>query len=99
MFNLRRGVVDFDVRKCICRTLIPNQHRITLRIVSALFGSRSHFDKPSISIVRLISCNPFRDDRRARIFPDVDHLCSRIGLHVSICQCNRIKFTYRIIPL
>src|SRR5947207_2557804 len=93
-----RGVIHhLDVRKSIRATVTANQHRIALSVVPRVLGLRHDLYQPAIAVVRSARGDALRDDRRARVLPKMNHLCSGVGFLRVISQGYRIQLADRVI--
>jgi len=54
--------------------LAADKQRVTLRVVARVRGPGVHADEPAIGVLRLAGADALRDDPRARVFTQMDHL-------------------------
>ena len=98
MLHLTGGISHFNIGKRIGRTLITHEHGIALGVITCSGCPWSNFDQSAIAVMRTSAEIPF-DTIVERVFFQMDHFCSGIGLHIPICQRDRIKFSNRMISL
>ncbi len=91
MFDLRRRVFDFHVRKRVCAAGLTDQQRVTLGMITSAFGLRHDTDQPAVRLLCLAGRNTFRDDRRARVASDMNHFGSGVGLLQVVRYSDGIK--------
>ena len=91
------GVFDFDIREGVRAALFADQQRVALGVVACAFGTRCHFHQPAITVLAASCRNSFGNNAATRIFTQVDHFCSRIGLLKIIGNRHRIKLAHGVV--
>jgi len=97
MFYLSRRILDFQVRERMCPTFVPQQQRITLRIITGILAALHHFHFSPVRVTAEPGGDTFRNDPATGIVTDMNHLCTGIRLLIIIGNRYRIKLTYRAI--
>ena len=93
MLHMSSGVVDFYVWKCMGTALIPEQHRIALRVIPCLCCVPANLNKATISILPMPGRNSLRHNIAAGVLADVDHLCASVSLLSFPGQRDGIELT------
>ncbi len=97
MLKLDGTVRGFNIRKGVGATFVANQHAVTLTVIPGIGRALEHLDLAPVTVAGMISANALGNDAGACVFADVDHLGSRIGLHVSVGQRYRVELPDGII--
>ena len=88
MFELSRWRVTFNIGHGMRAALIADQKTVTLRKVSRAGGFPVRGYQSAIRRVGFPGADPLRDHTRARIFAQMDHFGSGIGLLEAISDRN-----------
>src|SRR5690349_16415221 len=99
MLERRSVVLDFDIRKRVGSALIPDQHRIALRVVPRPLGARKNLDLTAIRIISAAGADSLRNDVRLRVLADVNHLRAGVSLLTIVHDSNRVELTGGIVAL
>ena len=97
MLQYRRGVIRVDDGEGMCATPVANEQRIALRVVTRIIRTLSHANKTSIGILRPTRRDTLRDDARAGVLADVNHLSARIGLLIVVGHGHGVELARRVI--
>src|SRR5438094_5613064 len=99
MLNLRAVIHHLDIRKGIRSGVGTNQHRVTLRVVPGIHCLWHNLHQTAIAVVGMPGRNAFRNNRRAGVLAEVNHLRARVRLLGVIRKRHRIELTNRIVAL
>ncbi len=80
----RRGVAHVEVGEGVRAALVPDQHRIALRVVACVRCVLENLDLPAVRVLAVSGRDALGDDGRAGVFSDVYHLGAGIGLLVVV---------------
>ena len=97
MFDFCRRVFDFHVGKRVCPTVLADEQRVALRVIASAGRLRHDAYQAAVGLLRITGGDTFRDDRRARIAPDMNHFGARIGLLQVVGHRDRVEFTDRVV--
>ena len=84
MLDFNAVVLDLDVGEGVGLGVVADQHRIALGIVASTHRARSDFHETPIAIAGMSGADAFGNDRTSRVFADVDHFASGVGLLVIV---------------
>src|SRR5262249_55067997 len=99
VLDLRRIVTDLDVRESVRAGMAADQQAVALRLIPRSLGLRQYLHQTAIAVVRMPRRDALRNDPAARVFADVDHLRSGVGLLPVVRQRDRIELPDRIVAL
>src|SRR5215208_1000949 len=99
VLDARRVVHDLDVRERVRARAPADEHRVALRVVARALRPGQHLDEPAVRVVRLARRDALRDDGRARVLPDVDHLRAGVGLLRVVRQGDRVELADGVVAL
>src|SRR5690349_19167175 len=97
MLDLGRRIAYLDIGYGVRAAAVTDQQRVALRVVAGALRPRLHPNEPTIGVLAAPGRNAFRDDRRARIAPDMDHLRAGVGLLPVVGDRYRIEFANRVV--
>src|SRR5205823_11981429 len=97
VLDLGRGIAHLDVGHGVRAATVADQERVALRVVARRLGPRLHPHEPAIGILPAAGRDALRDDCRACVAPDMDHLGAGIGLLTVIGNRDRIEFADRVV--
>lgn len=84
MFDFDAVVLDLDVGEGVGLGVIADEHGVALGIVSGTHCARSDFHEAPIAVAGMSGADAFGDYGASRVFADVDHFASGVGLLVII---------------
>jgi hypothetical protein len=88
VLELRRAVLDLDVRERVRAALAAEQHRIALRVVARAGRRLRHLDQAAIGVLAVPRRDALADDRAAGVLAHVDHLRTGVGLLVLLLSAT-----------
>src|SRR5215212_6228586 len=74
VLDARRVVHHLDVGERVRARAAADEHRVALRVVARALRAGKNLDEAAVRVVRLARRDALRDDGRARVLPDVNHL-------------------------
>ena len=98
MLKHRRSIARLNIRHRMRPTAIADQQAVTLGKVPRALGGARRLDQAAIGLVRASGRNALRDDARAGILADVDHLGARIGLLHVVGNRDGVKLALAFSP-
>ena len=84
MFDFDAVVLDLDVGEGVGLGVIADEHGVALGIVSGTHCARSDFHEAPIAVAGMSGADAFGNNCTSRVFPNVDHFASGVGLLVII---------------
>src|SRR3989440_726102 len=99
VLDARRVVHHLDVRKSVRAAVAADEHRVALRVVARALRARENLDESAVGVVRAARGDSLRDDCRARVLPDVNHLRAGVGLLRVVRQSDRVECEYSSVAL
>src|SRR5215472_15061072 len=94
-----RAVAALDIGRRVRTALVADEQGIALRVIPGIGGARKDAHQAAIGVLRLASGDALRDDRRARVLADMDHLRAGIGLLVVVGDRDRVKLSDGVLAL
>ena len=73
------------------------QKAVALAVVACPLGAWRDLHQPSVAVLAMPGGDAFRDNRAARVPPQVNHLRARIGLLVIVRHGDGIELAHRIV--
>ena len=99
MFNVRCRIARLNIWKRVRAAFIADEQTVTLREVARAVRAFQNADQTAIRVVGNARRNAFRDNRRTRVFADVNHLGAGIGLLMIVGDGHRVKLADAIVAL
>src|ERR1700730_2971013 len=99
VLHARRRVLHLDVREGMGAALITDEKRVALGVVACSPGVLQYLHLPSVGVLPVACRDTLRDDRAARVVPDVNHLGAGVGLLIIVCKGYQIELAHRILTL
>src|SRR4029079_6560053 len=93
----RRRVRDVDVRERVRAALVPDQHRVALRVVAGVGGALADLHGAAVRVLPEPGGDALRDDRAPGVLPDVDHLRAGVRLLVVVREGHRVELADRVV--
>src|SRR6267143_4779373 len=95
----RRAVAHVDVGEGVGAALVPDEHRVALRIIPRPLGALQDLHQAAVRVLAAAGGDPLGDDRRPGVLPDVDHLGAGIGLLAVVGHRHRVELPDRVVAL
>ena len=91
MFDRSRGVSDDHVRESVCAATVAEEQGVALAVVAGIVGVDTHLDESAVGVLAMSGRDTFRNNTRARVTADVDHLGARVRLLEIIGDGHRVE--------
>ena len=99
MLDLRRGVLDLEIRERVRAAAIADQQRVALRVVARIGGVLADLHRAAVGVLAAAGRDALGDDGAARVLPQVDHLGAGVGLLAVVGHRHRVELAHRVVAL
>ena len=91
VFDSSRWVSDDHVGESVCAAAVAEKQGVALAVVAGVVGMEAHFDESAVGVLAMSGGYTFRNNARARVTADVDHLGARVRLLEIIGDGHRVE--------
>ena len=81
----------------MCTALVANQQRVALRVIASVLGTLSYAHQTAIAVLAATRRNALRNDTRASVATDVNHLCACICLLEIVGHRHRVELRHAVV--
>ena len=97
VFDGRCRIRDNHIGESVSTAFIAEQQTVALAVIAGIFRLVTHFDESAVSVLAVTCGDTLGDNTAARVFADMNHLGSCIGLLVVIGHSHRVELRRRVI--
>ena len=87
-----RRIGDDHIREGVCATTVAEKQGVALAVVAGIVGVDTHLDESSVGVLAMSGGYTFRNNTRARVTVDMDHLGTRVRLLEIIGDRDGVEF-------
>ncbi len=87
-----RGIGDDHIREGVCAASVAEKQGVALAVVAGIVGVDTHLDESAVGVLAVSGGYTFRNNTRARVTADMDHLGTRVRWLVIIGDGHRVEF-------
>src|SRR5512132_3631897 len=99
VLDASRPVPDLNIGNGVPAAARTDQQAVTARVVARVLRARLHADETAIGVLAMAGGNALREDRRAGIAADVDHLRAGVGLLPVVGDGDRVELAHGVVAL